>query len=111
MLISAPPAILSWWAQKALDGISRQPPAHSFRNEAEMRRSIVAAGVVALGMVGMAGTAVAANTNAVITQSTKSYSSPSNSSSLVHDDLKRGVPVVAGCFSEGQRLSSTTPGC
>jgi hypothetical protein len=58
-------------------------------------------------MVGLAGTASAADTAAtgIIKQYATSYTSPSNTSIVVHKGLTEGTAVDVRCFREGQVLN------
>jgi hypothetical protein len=68
-----------------------------------------AVGVGALtGFTGTAGATEATGTASLITQVTTSYTSPSNTSVTVHEDLQPGTTIDALCYRQGQSLNGTS---
>ena len=68
-----------------------------------------AVGVGALaGFAGTAGATEATGAPGLITQVTTSYSSPSNLSVPVHEDLQPGTTVDTLCYRQGQSLNGTS---
>jgi hypothetical protein len=78
-----------------------------------MRKRIALAAISTVAgfgaIVGLAGTASAADTTAtttgIIKQYATSYTSPSNTSFVVHTGLTAGTKVDVHCFREGQNLN------